>query len=175
MVDLKIERDKWDLTEGGERRRVICVDAPGGFPIITIADPLRGKWVMTSKQTLLEAVKKADGPLSKAEAILLTLQAVNAGVFSLCDDAAELFVSALMGNIEAFGACLALQEQLLPGWDYELGSCGPHMVKYRAAVLNEFPEGGGSPVQAVCRNAPTQALAWLIAIIEALIAREQSQ
>lgn len=31
---MKLERDKWYLNRKGERRRVVCVDFPGGIPVI---------------------------------------------------------------------------------------------------------------------------------------------
>jgi hypothetical protein len=35
---MKIERDKWYVMRNGEKRRVICVDAPGTYPIIIIGE-----------------------------------------------------------------------------------------------------------------------------------------
>ncbi len=35
---MKIERDKWYVTRGGDKVRVVCVDAPGNYPVIGIDD-----------------------------------------------------------------------------------------------------------------------------------------
>lgn len=35
---MKIERDKWYLTRGGDKVRVVCVDAPGDYPVIALTD-----------------------------------------------------------------------------------------------------------------------------------------
>ena len=35
---MKIERDKWYVTRGGYKVRVVCVDAPGDHPVVGVSD-----------------------------------------------------------------------------------------------------------------------------------------
>lgn len=42
---MKIERDKWYVMRNGAKVRVVCVDAPGGSPVIAV--PVNGFGVLT--------------------------------------------------------------------------------------------------------------------------------
>ena len=128
---------------------------------------------MTSKQTLLKALKEAKGAFHAGNSYPLAHELARKFLSDKSRFATELslWLRALEGSLDA---CLALQERVLPGCDYELRSCGPHMVGARAEIWDDLPETG-DPWTAACEHADTPALALLIAMVEALIAQEQNQ
>jgi hypothetical protein len=142
---------------------------------------------MTSKQTLLKALKEAKGPSREldamAEAVLRSKPNANSDHYIFRKfpkwgwrgdgrvEAGDIWWQA-QRYTASLDACIALQKRVLPGCDYEVGSCGPHMVGARARVWDDLPETG-DPWAVSCEHADDPALALCIAIVEALIAQEQ--
>jgi len=109
-------------------------------------------------EALLARVEKATGPDRELDV------AIRLALFPPAGRPAWLPYTA------SLDACQALQEQLLPKWSWSVmhrhGESGPYAVARTARVVGDDVQG----FDAVHDKAP---LAWLAAILSALIARSQ--
>lgn len=141
---------------------------------------------MTSKQTLLKALKEAEGPSREldamTEAILRSKPNANPGHFIFRNfpewgwrgdgrvEAGDIWWQA-QRYTSSLDVCLALQERVLPGCDpvASITASKPARAKLAAFIRTNYVK------DVFHAHAPAPAIAWLIAIVEALIAQEQNQ
>lgn len=110
-----IERDKVYLTRGGERRRVVCTDAPGPYPIIAVpADTkqygvctytsnghARGDDVDSDSDLMAPAPVKREGWVAEFKAITASGHIVSEEVFTSKEHAeSETFGAVAIVKIE---------------------------------------------------------------------------
>lgn len=125
---------------------------------------------MTSKQTLLEALKEAEGPSRELDAMVS--EAFGWSVIMMPLSGPHLTDGNPVPRYTTFpDACLALLERVLPD-DLTIDDLTIRETRHRGEFDCEIDAYEGQEI-AAAYDAPTRPLALLIAIVEAIIAQEQ--